>query len=118
MLRAQRKAEKDLRELAGSRWQEFGFVFPSSFGTRQVARNVGREYQALPAEAHIPGRRLLDLRHTTATFLLAAGVSERVVMEILGHSRIGLTMNSYAHVMPAVPGEATSRLSAFFPAAS
>jgi len=27
-------------------------------------------------------------------------VSPRVVMDVLGHSQIGLTMNTYAHVIP------------------
>jgi integrase len=32
--------------------------------------------------------------------LLARGVPARVVMEVLGHSQIGVTMNIYSHVMP------------------
>ena len=33
--------------------------------------------------------------------LVGKGVSPRVVMEALGHSQISLTMDTYAHVMPA-----------------
>ncbi|WP_435820523.1 tyrosine-type recombinase/integrase [Micromonospora purpureochromogenes] len=40
------------------------------------------------------------LRHTAATLLLAQGVPARVLMELLGHSQIGVTMNIYSHVMP------------------
>jgi integrase len=39
--------------------------------------------------------RLHDLRHSCASFLLAQGQSPRVVMEILGHSGIAITMNTY-----------------------
>ena len=39
-------------------------------------------------------------RHTAATLLLAQGVPARVLMEVLGHSQIGVTMNIYSHVMP------------------
>jgi integrase len=41
-----------------------------------------------------------DLRHSCASFLLAAGASPRTVMKTLGHSQIGLTMNTYTHVLP------------------
>ncbi|RZU73493.1 phage integrase family protein [Micromonospora kangleipakensis] len=48
----------------------------------------------------MPKVRLHDLRHTAATLLLAQGVPARVLMELLGHSQIGVTMNIYSHVMP------------------
>lgn len=43
--------------------------------------------------------RFHDLRHSCATLLLVQGVSPRVVMEILGHSQINVTMNTYIHVL-------------------
>ena len=44
--------------------------------------------------------RLHDLGHGCATLLLAQGVRARVGMEILGHSQISMTMNTYSHVVP------------------
>jgi integrase len=46
--------------------------------------------------------RFHDLRHSCASFLIAAGASPRTVMKTLGHSQISLTMNTYAHVLPEV----------------
>ncbi|MEV1319150.1 tyrosine-type recombinase/integrase [Micromonospora arborensis] len=46
--------------------------------------------------------RLHDLRHACATFLLVSGASPRTVMKVLGHSQIGLTMNTYAYVLPEI----------------
>jgi integrase len=113
-LKLQRTRVLEARLAAGSRWREGDFVFPSSLGTPLGGRNVFREYQELLAAAGIPHKRFHDLRHSTATFLLAAGVAERVVMEMLGHSQISLTMNTYAHVLPAVLGEAAEKLGALF----
>lgn len=45
---------------------------------------------------------LVCLRPACASFLLAAGASPRTVMKTLGHSQIGLTMNTYTHVLPEV----------------
>ena len=42
--------------------------------------------------------------------MLAEGVPLRVVMEVLGHSEIGTTANIYAHVMPELTTDATSRV--------
>ncbi|MBQ0979110.1 tyrosine-type recombinase/integrase [Micromonospora sp. M61] len=46
------------------------------------------------------------MRHTAASVLLAQGVPDRVVMEILGHSQISVTLNIYAHVAPEATREA------------
>jgi hypothetical protein len=35
-----------------------------------------------------------------ATLLLARWVPDRVIMEALGHAEIGVTMNTYVHVLP------------------
>jgi integrase len=40
-----------------------------------------------------------------------------MVMEILGHSQIHLTMNTYAHVLPEAQREALALMDAIFPAA-
>jgi integrase len=45
-----------------------------------------------------------------ATLLIAQGVHPRYVMEILGHSQIGLTMNTYGHVFLAVQREAATKM--------
>jgi integrase len=44
--------------------------------------------------------------------MLAQGVSPRVVMETLGHSTIGMTMNTYAHVIPALQQDAADLMDA------
>jgi integrase len=62
-------------------------------------RNDYRDFQRLVGTADLRHVRLHDLRHTAASLMLAQGVSARVVMEILGHSQISVTMNTYSHVM-------------------
>lgn len=64
----------------------------------------------------LPRMRIHDLRHSCATMLLSKGVHPRVVMEILGHSKIALTMNTYSHVMPSIQEEAASKMNALFTA--
>ena len=58
------------------------------------------------------GMGSLDLRHSCATILVALGIHPRVVMEMLRHSEIGITMNTYAHVARLLQREAADALEA------
>lgn len=60
----------------------------------------------------VPPIRLHDVRHTHATLLLAAGVPIKVVSERLGHATIAMTLDVYAHVLPAMDREAAERFGA------
>ena len=40
-----------------------------------------------------------DLRHTHATLLLKGGVHPKIVSERLGHANIGITLDTYSHVL-------------------
>jgi integrase len=57
--------------------------------------------------------RFHDLRHTHATQLLRVGVHPKIVSERLGHSNIGITLDTYSHVMPGMQETAVERLNAY-----
>jgi integrase len=61
---------------------------------------------------NLPHHRFHDLRHACATFMLAQGVPLRVVSEWLGHSQIGLTADSYGHVLSAAKQGAANQMQA------
>lgn len=46
--------------------------------------------------------------------MLAAGVPSRAIMEVLGHSGISVTMNTYAHVLPGLRQEAADAIDEVF----
>jgi integrase len=48
--------------------------------------------------AGLPHIRVHDLRHTVASVLLAGGVNPKVVQDLLGHSTVLTTLNSYSHL--------------------
>ncbi len=50
-----------------------------------------------------------DLRHTHATLLLKQGIHPKIVSERLGHSTIGITMDTYTHVLPNMQKEAAQQ---------
>ena len=87
-----------------------GSSFTSTIGTPLDERNVRRAFKAILKSAGLPALRIHDLRHTTATLLLAKGVHPRVVMDTLGHSQISLTLDTYSHVLPNLQAEAAKRI--------
>ncbi|WP_433466460.1 tyrosine-type recombinase/integrase [Spirillospora sp. CA-128828] len=53
--------------------------------------------------------RLHDLRHGAATLASAAGVELKVVQDMLGHSSIVLTADTYTSVLPKVAHTAAEK---------
>jgi integrase len=89
-LRAHRVRQLQEQLVAGSHWQERGFVFTSGVGSGLEPRNLHRAFKAMLTKAGPPDIRFHDLRHNAASLMLAQGVPLRVVMEVLGHSSIGV----------------------------
>ncbi len=51
-----------------------------------------------------------DLRHTCATLLLTKGVHPKIVSEMLGHSSISITLDTYSHVIPGLGDAAATAM--------
>ena len=47
--------------------------------------------------------------------MLEQGENHKVVQEILGHSQISLTLDTYSHVLPNIQEEAIRRLGGLLP---
>lgn len=109
-LRAHRERQLFERRAAAERWNDTGFVFTTTIGTPLDAANVRHGFAALVKRADLPPMRFYDLRHSCATFLLTMGIPARVVMEILGHSQIAFTMNTYSHVLPVMHEQAADAM--------
>jgi integrase len=73
---------------------------------------VGCAFQRTLERAGLRRMRFHDMRHACASLLIAQGVHPRVVMETLGHSQIGITMNLYSHVLPEAQRQAAAQMDA------
>jgi integrase len=87
------------RLVAGSRWVDSGHVFATTIGTPIEAGCVTRAFHAALERAGLPRSRFHDLRHAAATFALSQGYTLEDVKQLLGHSSIVLTSNTYGHVL-------------------
>lgn len=109
-LQAHKMNQEQERLLADKQWKETGLVFTTRVGTAVDARRLLTKFWKVLTDAKLRHIRFHDLRHSCATLLLAQGVHPRIVMDLLGHSQIGLTMNTYSHVIPAMQSEVADRM--------
>ncbi len=110
-LRRHRRQQLEERLKIGTAWKDFDLVFPSEIGTALNPPNLTRAFKKILEKAKLrTSIRLYDLRHTTATLLLQAGINPKVVSERLGHATIVLTLDVYSHVLPNMQQDATAQL--------
>jgi integrase len=110
-LKQQKKmlAEEKLRN-AKKYNKKSNLVFPDEYGNPLDPSAMTRRFKALAREAGFPQVRFHDLRHTHATMLLKAGIHPKIVQERLGHQTIGITMDTYTHVIKGLQKEAVEKM--------
>ena len=94
---------RQLKEIdrLGSLYEDGGLVFATERGTPVNPTNLRkRSFAPLLKRAKLPEIRFHDLRHTCATLLLTKNVNPKIVSEMLGHSSISITLDTYSHVLP------------------
>jgi integrase len=89
-------------------WHDHGLVFATEVGTPLHRGNLtSRSFKPLLEKASLPPSvRFHDLRHTCATLLLGKGVHPKLVQELLGHSNVSITLDTYSHVLPGIGAQA------------
>ncbi|MFJ9868424.1 tyrosine recombinase XerC [Streptomyces sp. NPDC101165] len=108
------RAQQDRdREEWASAWVETGRVFTRENGEMLHPANVTRRFVELYEEIGLPPVRLHDLRHGAATLAHAAGADLKDIQEMLGHSSITITADTYTSLLPEADlaiAEAAARL--------
>jgi len=81
-----------------------GVATPRPSAPRPIRRSHFHAYWFKPLlkRAGLPDIRFHDLRHTSATLLLSAGIHPKIVQERLGHAQISVTMDTYSHVLASL----------------
>lgn len=87
------QAEERLR--LGEAYSDSGLLFSKEDGSALRPDTIGKMVPALAAAAGLPRLTFHGLRHTHATAGLAAGIHPKIVSERLGHSSIGITLDTY-----------------------
>ncbi|MCW2918674.1 MAG: integrase family protein [Actinomycetia bacterium] len=109
-LRAHRQRQKAEQREYGDGYHLSGYLFTNFNGDPMALDRLTRTFRKLTAAAGLPPIRLHDLRHGAATLALAAGVELKVVQDMLGHSSIVLTADTYTSVLPEVAHTAAEKV--------
>lgn len=108
-LRAHRIAQAQEFLKVGRRLDDGDFVVARPDGSPLRPHSIGQEWvRFLRRHPNLPRIRFHDLRHAHATHLLASGVHPKVASERLGHSKVGITLDLYSHVLPHMQADAAA----------
>ena len=102
------------RKTAAEAWHDHDLVFCTHAGNPLEIARIHDNFKPSLARTGLPNIRVHDLRHTAATLMLEQGVHPKVVQEMLGHSSIALTLDTYSHVAPTMHRDAVNRIDALF----
>jgi integrase len=69
-------------------------------------------YERLVRTAGVPRIRFHDMRHTSATLLLAEGVHSKIVQERLGHATVSMMLDRSSDVTQGMQCQAADTMDA------
>ncbi len=110
MLSTHKRTQTEARLKLGPAYQNNDLVFPREDGSPWPPDSFSTAFAAFVRRSDLPHVRFHDLRHSHATQLLKQGVHPKIVSERLGHSKIGITLDTYSHVLPGMQEEAARKI--------
>lgn len=109
-LRAHRERQDHERKEAVGAWQASGLIFTNTLGGPIDPNNLYDMFHDATERAGLPKIRLHDLRHTVATLALRENINPKLVQELLGHSSIQITLETYSHALQGMHREASLQI--------
>lgn len=111
-LREHQAAQREEAVALGSGWASLDLVFCQEDGSPLNPHRFTDAFDRHVKAAKLPRIRLHDLRHTWATLALQQGIHPKVVSEVLGHSTIAITLDTYSHAIPTMQETAVELVAA------
>lgn len=118
VLQKHRVRQVEGRLKLGTSYEDQDLVFTNALGGPLHPNTMALHFHRLSAEAGVPRIRIHDLRHTSATLMLANNVHPKIVQERLGHSDISMTLNRYSHVTMDMQRDAADQMDVLMAATS
>jgi len=104
-----RQAEEKLK--AGKKYQDQGLIFATATGGCLYDKNVIRRvFHPALDDAGLRRIRFHDLRHTTASILIAQNESPKYIARQMRHASVDISLDRYGHLFPETHREAAERM--------
>ncbi len=118
VLRAHRLRQNKERLKWGEAWKETGKVFTRQDGSWLHPEEVSQEFRKISDAAGLPPINLRDLRHVAATLTHAGGGDLHTIKEVLRHSTITLTSDTYTTLLPDINRRVAEKAARLVPRAA
>jgi len=112
-LEGQRRSQAERRRRDHS-WNDVDLVIDRGDGEPVNPGTLSSGWHRFLKLRGLPSVRFHDLRHGHATLMLLQGVHPKVVSERLGHASVGITLDTYSHVLPSMQAEAVRAFDELF----
>lgn len=105
------KAEYDTLKKLDKHFSEDDFIIHKKGSKEPYKPNtLYQKFKRFLKQNNLEDIRLHDLRHTTATVMLNAQISPKVAQQVLGHSTVSVTLDTYSHVLKSVQVDAADKI--------
>jgi len=81
----------------GLGWPKYDLIFSTNLGNPKDRHNLNRTLRQALEKAGLTHRGIHALRHTFATNAVQSNMDIRTLSEIIGHSKVAFTLQTYAH---------------------
>lgn len=109
-LRKHRAPQHAERLCLGPVWDDNDFMFTNRKDGPKHVNSPVAQFARQTRESRVPKIRFHDVRHTSATLLLAEGMHPNIVRERFSHDDISMTLNRYSHVTSSMQRQAADTI--------
>jgi len=114
---ASHRADQEARRASlAESWHPGDLVIDRGDGSPVHPDSLSSRWRKFLVRSGLPHVRFHDLRHAHATLMLQKGVHPKIVSERLGHASVGITLDTYSHVLPSMQTEAVRAFDQMFAA--
>ena len=95
---------------------KYKYVLATKDGNRKSLRDIDKIVRRVEKRAGLPDEKIYGhhaLRHTFATLLLKNGIDIKIISDLLGHSNVSITYNTYIHIIKEQKAKAMESLPNF-----
>lgn len=105
-----RLEQKTLKLKMSNLYEDNRLVFCNQYGKYLDSSNVLKKFKKILKDSELKDRKFHDLRHTYATRLFELGENPKTVQDLLGHSNISITLDTYTHVLDSMKEKVASKI--------
>lgn len=102
--------QKEQIKEAGVLYKEKGYIFAGRVGQLFHPDSMRNGLKRILDAIGLPHMRVHDLRHSYASTLFENGIEPKTIQKLLGHSEIGVTLNTYVHLKDKTKKEAVQKI--------